>query len=79
VVVIPSNDNLADYMNRVADVTGYNESICNDFPDDKVCVLGDVNFECNSCDPGFTMFDDFGRKLKTSYSICDDLVCNNVD
>ena len=44
----PFNDKLFDYTNRVADVCGFIESVCYDFSDYKVCVMGDLNFECNT-------------------------------
>ena len=50
------------------------ESVCYDFSDYKVCVMGDLNFECNASDSGFIAFSEFGNKFKLV--TCDDLVCN---
>ena len=73
----PFNDKSSDYTNRVADVCGFIESVCYDFSDYKVCVMGDLNFECNTSDSGFIAFSEFGNKFKLV--TCDDLVCNNVN
>ena len=59
----------------MADVIGFIDCVCSDFPDYKVCVFGDLNFECSSTDLGYSLFSDFATKL----NLLDDLVNNNID
>ena len=52
VCYFPCNNNSFVYSTRVADVIGFIDCVCSDFPDNKVCVLGDLNFEFSSTDVG---------------------------
>ena len=67
-----SNDSSADYVNRLADVVGFIESVCCDFPGFKVCVTGDLNFECHYSNIGYNTFKDFAADF--NLVACDDLV-----
>ena len=40
----PCNDHANDYVNRIAKVFVYIESVCKLYPSFKFCILGDLNF-----------------------------------
>ena len=71
----PCDDGSTLYVNRLSDVVGFIESVVCDFPGFKVCVLGDLNFECHYSNTGYNTFRDFA--VEFNLVACDDLV--NID
>jgi Reverse transcriptase (RNA-dependent DNA polymerase) len=73
----PCNDNSTNYADSLSQVLGYIESlvVCN--PGCRICILGDLNFECSLSSQGFSLFSD----LANEYSLvsCDDLINDNVN
>jgi len=67
----PFNDHSADYANRVADVLGFIENVCNDYHGFNMCILGDCNFECAMTNIGYSVFADFSDRC--NLISCDDL------
>ena len=65
-------ENINEYMNTMSCILGYIDSVISENPGFRVCILGDLNFECVSSYPGFALFSQFC----TSYDLisCDDLV-----
>ena len=73
----PYNDHSNEYVNKVADVVGFVESICQQYSGYKVCVLGDLNFECNISDAGFCVCADMAGRYKLAF--CDDLASSHIN
>lgn len=71
----PCNDNSQNYLDSLSRVLGYIDSIATGNPGFRVCILGDLNFECTSSNSGYRVFDEFANEL--SLVSCDDLITDN--
>ena len=67
----PFNDHSADYPNRVGDVLGFIENVCDDYTGFSICILGDCNFECDVTNVGYNIFADFADRC--NLMSCDSL------
>ena len=73
----PCNDHVGDYANRVADVFGFIESVCQQYPGFKVCLLGDLNFEYDMSNVGYRLCVEFANRYKLDP--CDNLSVSQID
>ena len=73
----PCNDHSSTYLDKLSRVLGYIDSVAACNPGFRVCILGDLNFECVHSNPGFAVF----NELASDYSLvsCDDLCTNDID
>ena len=64
-----------DYSQQLGELCGWIESITMCHPGARLCVLGDLNFECDEHHLGFVTFSNFANE----YGIvsCDDLIAGN--
>ena len=65
-----------DYCQQLSGICGYIEAVALGHPGARLCILGDLNFECDSGSPGYLVFRDFAE----DYSVvsCDDLISDNM-
>ena len=52
----PYNDHSMLYTNAVSSVVGFIESVIDDHPGFKACIIGDLNFECYAGNSGYESF-----------------------
>ena len=75
---LPCNDHSSNYLDNLSRIFGYIDSIAACNPGFRICILGDMNFECGSVrNPGYTIFKDFASEY--SLVSCDDLLNGDVD
>ena len=72
----PVCDNSTQYVNSLTRLLGFIDSIINTNPGYKICVLGDLNFECNDNNPGYVLY----KQFSDGYNLvsCDNLVDNDA-
>jgi len=65
------------YLDKLSRILDYIDSVTACNPGFRVCILGDLNFECVLSNPGFAVFHD----LAVDYSLvsCDDLCTGDID
>ena len=70
-VYFPCHSLTAEYKNAIINCIGCIESIVNTTQHTDVLIIGDTNFACNLCNPGYALFSEF----MNDYNLisCDDL------
>ena len=66
-----------DYSQQLGELCGWIESIAVSHPGVRLCVLGDLNFECDNDHPGFVTFSNFANDC--GIVSCDDLIVGNLN
>ena len=67
----PYNDHSMLYTNAVSSVVGFIESVIDDHPGFKACIIGDLNFECYAGNSGYEVFKNFA--YAHNLVCCDDI------
>jgi hypothetical protein len=72
----PCTDHTSNYCHILGDVLGYIEAVAMGHPGVRLCILGDLNFECDVSSQGYSLF----RHLADDFGIvsCDYLISNDV-
>jgi len=72
----PCNDHSSTYRRSLCDILGYIEAVAVSHLGVRLCILGDLNFECKSSNQGYLLFNNLANVHNVV--LCDDLIDGEV-
>ena len=76
IIHIYINDNSSFYCNAISDILGFIDSVAASYAGCRLCILGDLNFECDIYNKGYLLFSDLANEY--GLECCDNLNSSSV-